>query len=367
MVTYQSQKSKTGGIEMQQVHKYLDTSGLPKLNNKLQNINWKNCIGAKVYFEYDDIKGYIRILDYKTAGNSTQNQLLLQYNNNTVTTCTSNFLHLRISTLFNKETRSLKYKYSVGDIIKNGNDCTLILEQTRINYITKSNRGYKVKCLDCNHEYKTLEQQFSSCPICGKRSSFPERFIYNMLLQAGMSFEPQKEFEWLPNHYFDAYLPNQNSIIEIHGMQHYKIVNIHSRLQPKEMYLETTKRDTKKFNAAIDKLNYSIVNATSVSKSRFNNKSINLFIKEIKKTLPFIDYSKVNFIECEKFANYKYIFKECQLWNNGKSIDEIQQILHKSRELISLKLRLGNKYGLCIYDKTLNKQHNRIINPNISA
>lgn len=353
---------------MKQIHKLLDTSNLPKLNNKSQNINWKNCIGAKVYFEYDDIKGYIRILDYKPARNSTQNQLLLQYNNNTVTTCTSNFLHLRIPALFNKEIRSLKYKYSVGDIIKKGSDRTLILEQTRINYITKSNRGYRVKCLDCNHEYNTLEQTFSSCPICGKRTSFPERFIYNMLLQTGMSFEPQKEFAWLPNHYFDVYLPNQNTIIEIHGIQHYEITGIYSRLQPKELYISTVNRDSIKCNAAnSNRLNYYVVNASCISKSKFNSKNILAFIKEIKTSLPFIDYSKINFIECEKFANYKYIYRECQLWNKGRSIDEIQQILHKSGELISLKLRLGNKYGLCMYDKELNNQHNKIFNPNISA
>ena len=350
---------------MVQIHKFLDTSSLPKLNGSSQRINWKDCIGKSVYFEYENLKGYIKILDYKSAYNSTQNQLSLQYNNTFITTCTSNFLKLKIPALFNKEVRTTKYKYSVGDIVVNGNDHTLILEQIRINYITKSNRGYKVKCLDCNHEYCTLEQTFSSCPICGKRSSFAERFIYNMLFQAGITFEPQKEFDWLPNHYYDVYLPNQNIIVEIHGIQHYKMVGIYSRLQPKEIYLSTVKRDITKYNAANNRLNYYIVNASCISNSKFNNESIQTFIKEIKASLPFIDYKKIDFIECEKFANYKYIFKECQLWNNGKTIDEIQLLLNKSRDLISLKLRLGNKYNLCTYDKTLNKQHNKIVNPNV--
>lgn len=349
---------------MKLIHKFLDTSNLSKLNGKSQRINWKDCIGKSVYFEYDDLKGYIKILDYKNAHNSTQNQLSLQYNDNLLTTCTSNFLKLNIPTLFNKEIRTLKYKYSVGDIIVNGNDRMIILDQIRINYITKSNRGYKVKCSNCNYEYKTLEQKFSSCPICGKRSSFSERFIYNMLMQTGIPYEPQKEFEWLPNHYFDVYLPNQNAVIEIHGTQHYKIVDMYSRLQPKEMYLSTIKRDIKKYNAACNRLNYYIVNATSVSNSRFNDKSIKTFIKEIKTTLSFIDYSRIDFLECEKFANYKYIFKECQLWNSGKTIDEIQLLLNKSRDLITFKLRLGNKYGFCKYDKVLNNQHNKIVNPN---
>ncbi len=350
---------------MKQIHKFLDTSNLPKLNSKSQHINWKDCIGKNVYFEYDELKGYIKILDYKCAYNSTQNQLSLQYNDTFITTCTSNFLKLKIPTLFNKEIRSRKYKHSIGDIVVNGDYRMLILEQIRIGYITNSNRGYRVKCLDCNYEYRTLEQKMSSCPICGKRSSFAERFIYNMLFQAGIPFEPQKEFEWLPNHYYDVYLPNQNIIIEIHGIQHYEIVGMYSRLQPKELYLSTVKRDIEKYNAANSMVNYYIVNASCVSKSKFNDKMIQTFIKEIKTSLPFIDYSKIDFMECEKFANYKYISNECQLWNNGKSIDEIQSLLNKSKDLISLKLRLGNKYNLCIYDKALNNQHNKIVNPNI--
>ncbi len=349
---------------MKQIHNFLDTSNLPRSNGKSQRIIWKDCIGKEVYFEYDNLKGYIKILDYKSAYNSTQNQLSLQYNNTLITTCTSNFLKLKIPTLFNKETRTPKYKYSIGEIVVNGNDRMLILEQIRIHYITKSNKGYKVKCLDCNNEYITLEQTFSSCPICGKRSSFAERFIYNMLFQAGITFEPQKQFEWLPNYYYDVYLPKQNIIIEIHGIQHYKIVGMYSRLQPKELYLSTTRRDIIKYNAAKNNgLDYYIVNASCISNSKFNNKSIQTFIKEIKTSLPFIDYSAIDFMECEKFANIKYIFKECQLWNNGKTIDEIQLLLNKSRDLISLKLRLGNKYGLCKYNKTLNNQHNKIVNP----
>lgn len=350
---------------MKQIHKFLDTSNLPKFNGESKHINWKNCIGQNVYFEYDDLKGYIKILDYKSAYNAKQNQLSIEYNNTIIKTCTSNFLHLRIPTLFNKQIHSLKYKYNVGDIIKNGNDNMLVLEKKRIHYITKSNRAYNVKCIDCGYKYETLEQKFSSCPVCGKRSSFSERFIYNMLMQTEIQFEAQKEFEWLPNYYFDTYLPKQNAIIEIHGIQHYEPCYIPSRLQPKEIYSLTTKRDVKKYNAAINKLNYYIVNASSVSKSRFTDKNIQIFIGEIKSSLPFIDYTKINFLECEKFANYKYIFSECKLWNAGKSIDEIQSIVHKSKDLIRLKLRLGNKYGLCKYDKVLNNQHNRIVNPNI--
>ena len=86
---------------MEQIHKFLDTSNLPKLNGKSQRINWRDCIGKSVYFEYDNLKGNIKILDYKSAYNSTQNQLFLQCDDTFLTTCTSNFFKLNIPTLFN--------------------------------------------------------------------------------------------------------------------------------------------------------------------------------------------------------------------------------------------------------------------------
>ena len=40
-------------------HKYIDLSVLPTIN---ENIDWANSIGKEDYFEYNDIKGYCKIL-----------------------------------------------------------------------------------------------------------------------------------------------------------------------------------------------------------------------------------------------------------------------------------------------------------------
>ena len=40
-------------------NKYIDLSVLPTIN---ENIDWANSIGKEVYFEYNDIKGYFKIL-----------------------------------------------------------------------------------------------------------------------------------------------------------------------------------------------------------------------------------------------------------------------------------------------------------------
>lgn len=55
---------------------YLDN--LPRMNNK--TISWKNSVGFKIKFEYDDIVGELNIIDYKTNGNSPQ--LYIEYDKN---------------------------------------------------------------------------------------------------------------------------------------------------------------------------------------------------------------------------------------------------------------------------------------------
>lgn len=348
---------------MKLIHKFLDTSNLPRSNGKSKRIIWQDCIGKEVYFEYDNIKGIIRILDYKIENNG-KSKIKLQYNDNFVTTSPNNLLNLQLIRLFGKEQRKLKYKYSVGDTIKKGNDTMHVLAQTRDNKYHY--RAYLLQCSYCNFKYKVTRQNISTCPICGKNTSWGERFVYNILMQADIKFIPQMKFDWLPHFKYDAYLPDFDCIIEIHGNYHYEdtwlSTNQFSTIPKTKEY------DKTKYNSAIEHgLKYYIVNASAISDHPNNASNIKSFINEIKLTLTFIEYSNINFDKAELFANYKSIIQECELWNDGKSLEEISDSLCENKRSIQSKLRLGNKYRLCIYDKALNNQHKKIINPNISA
>lgn len=86
---------------------------------------------------------------------------------------------------------------------------------------------------------KLLNKRFSICPICGRKSSYSERFVYSILKQANINFIPQYEFEWLHNRFYDTYLPDFNAIIEIHGEQHYKPIKLNKGETPEETYKNT--------------------------------------------------------------------------------------------------------------------------------
>ena len=336
------------------MHKFLDTSNLITYDSGQYKgkYDWSNNIGKELYFEYDDIFGYIKILDYIKA--KPQGTITLQYQDNIITTTTPNLLHLKIPSLFNKEKQTNKYQYNIGDIIHKFNDNIKILDQIRIDYENSSCRGYRVECLDCNYTYETREDCFSTCPICGKRSSYPERFIYSILKQANIDFEPQKEFEWLHNKFYDVYLPEYNAIIEIHGLIHYQPVKINGKDSVKE-HKEKVISDTIKYNAAKDNgINYYIINASDNI----------LLYQNARDSLNFIDFSNISEPECEKFANYKWIMLECELWNNGYSLNEIHNKLKEPISSIQTKLRLGYKYNMCNYNKSVNMHNHKVTNPN---
>lgn len=337
------------------MRKYIDTSNLivHQSGRYKGTYDWESNIGKELYFEYDDISGYIKILDYKKT--DPQNLITLQYQDQIKTTSTPNLLHLKIPSLFHKEKQSKEYVYNVGDIISKFDDTLKIIKQTYIMYEKSSYRGYEIECLDCHYKYTTREDKISTCPICGKKTSYAERFVHSFLMQANIPFKPQKEFDWLKTRYYDIFIPEHNAIIEINGLQHYEPTKLNSILTPQEIYQKTLEADKIKYNAAIShNLSYYIINACNP----------NTLFSEVKNTLTFIDSSPISELECEKFANYKKIRDVCNLWNQGHGINDISKTYNVSQQTISSKLRLGNKYNMCIYNKNENMHFHKIINPN---
>lgn len=124
---------------------------------------------------------------------------------------------------------------------------------------------------------------------------------------------------------------------------------------PEKIYHEKIISDKVKYEAAIqNNMRYYIINASQPE----------TLFQTAKNVLSFIDFSHVSELECEKFANYKNIRNECELWNQGYSIEEIHLKLNESSQSIKKKLRLGFKYNMCNYNKEINKRFHKNINPN---
>lgn len=341
--------------------KHLDTSTLIKYtsgNNK-GHFNWKENIGKELPFQYDNLTGTIKIIDYKSVNRN--NLVTIQYQDNIITTSTSNLLQLKIPSFLNKNKNTRQYLYKIGDIIDKDFQESKVIEQTRISVKATKNyettRGYKLKCLCCGYNYQTREDIISSCPVCGIRSSWTERFIFSIFIQAKIEFEVQKEFQWLQNRWYDVYLPKYNAIVEINGIQHYEPIKNPNREQKtaEQQYIECIKSDKLKHNTAIKNgLAYYVIDA------RDQNNLYNI----AKSVLTFIDFSNISAFECGKFATNNVVKKYCNLWNKGYSVDEISQKLNCSVGIVQRRLREGNQYNLCNYSKEQNMKNHKIINPN---
>ena len=341
--------------------KYLDITNLIKYtsgNNK-GHFNWKENIGKDLSFQYENLTGIIKIVDYKSV--NRRNLITIQYKDNIITTSTSNLLQLKIPSFLNKNKNSRKYTYEIGDIIDKDFQESKVIEQTRISVKATKNyettRGYKLKCLCCEYEYQTREDRISSCPVCGIRTSWTERFIFSIFIQAKIEFEVQKEFEWLKNRWYDVYLPKYNAIVEINGIQHYEPIKNPNREQKsaKQQYLECIESDKLKYKTAIEnQLSYYVIDA------RDQNNLYNM----AKSVLTFIDFSNISAFECGKFATNNVVKKYCQLWNEGYSVEKIAQKLDCSIGIVQRRLREGNQYNICNYSKERNMKSHKTINPN---
>ena len=341
--------------------KHLDTSTLIKYtsgNNK-GHFNWKENIGKELPFQYDDLTGIIKIIDYKSINRN--NLVTIKYQDNVMTTSTSNLLQLKIPSFLNKNKNTRQYLYKIGDIIAKDFQDSKVIEQTRISVKATKNyettRGYKLKCLCCGYNYQTREDIISSCPVCGIRSSWTERFIFSIFIQAKIEFEVQKEFQWLQNRWYDVYLPKYNAIVEINGIQHYEPIKNPNREQKsaEQQYLECVSSDKLKYDTAIKNgLAYYVIDA----RDQNNLYSI------AKSVLTFIDFSNISAFECGKFATNNVVKKYCNLWNKGYSVDEISQKLNCSIGTVQRRFREGNQYNLCNYSKEQNMKNHKIINPN---
>ena len=127
-------------------------------------INWKNSIGHKVKFIYDDINGYIEILNYNTK----TNKLKIKYNNKEYNIYIGTLLSCELGNVLCKITKN--FKIEIGQTFRDDKrDLTIIDREYRGRY-----KYYKYKCNKCGWDEGWLDESKllhgTGCSCCAKRT-----------------------------------------------------------------------------------------------------------------------------------------------------------------------------------------------------
>ena len=141
---------------------FLDNLPKRKRGDK-EIINWKNSIGYKCKFIYDDIEDEIEIIEYHYNAYIT-----FLYNGNKYTQHVTDFKMCRFGKILNKIT--LDFKINIGDMFKDDKRNLIIIDRK----LKKDNQGhnwkwYKYKCSKCNNEDWILESSLlhgTGCNVC---------------------------------------------------------------------------------------------------------------------------------------------------------------------------------------------------------
>ncbi|HAT4302324.1 TPA: hypothetical protein I9089_002431 [Clostridium perfringens] len=116
---------------------------LPKKGNR---INWKESIGYKVPFVYDDIEGEIEIIDYLV----NNKKLMIAYDINKINISTGNFQKCRIGKILMKITND--FKINVGEKFIDEKRYLTIIDKKYKKSGKWKQKYYKYHCNKCGNE-----------------------------------------------------------------------------------------------------------------------------------------------------------------------------------------------------------------------
>ena len=148
-----------------------------------------------------------------------------------------------------------------------------------------------------------------ACYKCGDSISYPEKFIYFLLMQLKIDFEIHKTFVWskhIQNTYndkfgdkvYDFYIPAYNLVVESHGNQHYDTGVPFCVYGDKGRTLEEEQEnDRLKYELAIQNgVNYVVIDCKQSNKQYLSNSILNSGLSQ------YISLDNVDWEQCNRDA-----------------------------------------------------------------
>ena len=222
-------------------------------------------------------------------------------------------------------------------------------------YTSKSDVRVQLKCPHCNKikSIKTiianLTKQGFSCEFCSDNIPYPEKVMALILKDLGIEFEIQYRIEGYNKYRYDFYLIKYNTIIEVHGEQHYKYTGF-ARSYEDEHENDLIKYDIAILNGYEYNKNYFIVDC--------RKSNIKWIGQHIIKCLFFQQFNlnNINWQEIDIKAQNSLIMEVCEYWNKQRQISkdfttyDLENVFKFDVTTIRKWLKWGNDNDLCEYN-----------------
>ena len=210
-----------------------------------------------------------------------------------------------------------------------------------------SNVKVEAKCPVCDRvkivPIYNIVRGYPRCKECSDGTSYPERFMANLLKSMKVSFSTQYSIDG--HRRYDFYIKEHNIIIETHGMQHYEQ---NSMLRTRTLEEEQENDRIKREIALSHGVQHYIVIDSRISTMEWMRN--NILNSELPKLLVFseedVDWNSVD------TASQKTIVKEvCDYWENHETTTkEISKVFGICSTTVVKYLKRGTNLGWCHYD-----------------
>ena len=208
-------------------------------------------------------------------------------------------------------------------------------------------------CPDCGRE-KSKKMQISwiykthsiGCS-CGDGISYPNKTMYSVLEQLGITFETEYSPEWIKPKRYDFYIQSMNKIIEMdRGLGHGKEDN----LMNGESKEESQTKDDYKDNLAKE-YGIEVIRIDCYYEGHDRFEFIQNNILNNYRLNGLFNLSKIDWNKCDEFASSNLVKVACEYWSNGIcNTAKIGDIMNLHRTTVIRWLKRGTKLGLCDYD-----------------
>lgn len=395
---------------MKNKNNYIDFNDIPKTNTGRND--WRACVGKSIRFHYGTISDKLKVVGYepdKTLLHVEYNGILSSiyvaqlvkaqlgnvigsinhdYSfqlNETISTTSGEIIILEQTTKL--DTHGCKQKAYCYKCLQCGHIgiklegsirkhtgcevCTgMIVRETNciantspevLRYLVNPEDGYlysrgstkkvKVQCPECKNVFMVNVSKLISrglrCQFCGDGVSVPEKYAAELLSQitnqTGIHFSRQVKFEWSDPLVYDFVCEERKLIVETHGIQHYNggFQNYGARSLSEEQENDEHKAMLAKDNG------YQLITIDC----RYSEKDFlqNAFSTSVLLS-EFFPTANIDYDACFARSQKTLVKDVVELFNGGKTRNEIARQLDIGATTVSRYLRRATSLGWCQYD-----------------